>query len=84
MASGSVDVFVSYSWADKTEVDKWVTFLAETCFLSIWSDSAIAPGDIFDEEIERRLYAARSVLVCWSPNSVASQWVRAEAKIAAD
>lgn len=84
MATDSVDVFVSYSRADKTEVDKWVKFLAETCFLSIWSDSAIVPGDIFDEEIDRRLNAARSVLVCWSENSVTSQWVRAEAKIAAD
>jgi hypothetical protein len=47
--------------------------------LSIWYNARLDAGFSFDEEINAELPDARSVLVCWSPNSIAARWPRAEA-----
>ncbi|MDB5451563.1 MAG: hypothetical protein JWO33_141 [Caulobacteraceae bacterium] len=49
---------------------------------SVWWDAALRSGEAFDQAIETALRAARAVVVLWSPRSVASRWVRAEATLA--
>ncbi len=48
----------------------------------MWWDAALRSGQTFDEVIEQELRAAKAVVVLWSPRSVASRWVRAEATLA--
>ena len=46
---------------------------------SVWWDASLHSGETFDEVIEHQLRNAGAVVVLWSPRSVASRWVRAEA-----
>jgi adenylate cyclase len=77
------DVFVSYARTDKARVAPLVAAL-EAQGWSVWWDPEIAAGQLFDDQIETQLNAARCVLVVWTPTSVASRWVRGEAREAAD
>ncbi len=77
------DVFVSYARADKARVAPLVAAM-EARGWSVWWDPEIAPGREFDDEIDEALQAAKAVLVVWTPTSVASRWVRGEARDAAE
>jgi len=77
------DVFVSYARADKARVAPLVAAI-EAKGWSVWWDPEISPGREFDDEIDVELQAAKSVLVVWTPTSVASRWVRGEARDAAE
>jgi adenylate cyclase len=77
------DIFVSYSRTDKARVAPLVAAL-EAEGWSVWWDPEIAPGQEFDQLIAGELAAARAILVVWTPASVASRWVRGEAREAAD
>ena len=77
------DVFVSYSRSDKTRVAPLVRTI-EAQGWSVWWDSEISPGQEFDQQITVELKAATAVLVVWTPISVASRWVRGEAREAAE
>ena len=48
----------------------------------MWWDAVLRSGETFDEVIEKELRSAKAVVVLWSPRSVASRWVRAEATLA--
>ena len=48
----------------------------------MWWDAVLRSGQTFDEVIEKELRAAKAVVVLWSPRSVGSRWVRAEATLA--
>ena len=76
-----VDVFLSYSSADREAARRFADGLAGEG-LTVWWDAALRAGETFDEVIENALKAAKSVIVLWSPRSVTSRWVRAEATLA--
>jgi len=77
------DVFVSYARADKARVAPLVAAI-EAKGWSVWWDPEITPGQEFDDQIEAEIGAAKVVLVIWTPTSVASRWVRGEAREAAE
>ena len=77
------DVFVSYARSDKSRVAPLVAAI-EANGWSVWWDPEITPGQEFDDQIDAEIDKARAVLVVWSPVSVASRWVRGEAREAAE
>jgi len=77
------DVFVSYARADKARVAPLVAAI-EAKGWSVWWDPEITPGQEFDDQIDAEIDAAKAVLVIWTPASVASRWVRGEAREAAE
>ena len=77
------DVFISYSRSDKALVAPLVAAI-EAQGWSVWWDPAIATGQEFDRQIATELKSASAVVVVWTPNSVASRWVRGEAREGAE
>jgi adenylate cyclase len=77
------DVFVSYARNDKARVAPLVAAI-EAKGWSVWWDPEISPGQEFDDQIEAEINSAKAVLVVWTSVSVASRWVRGEAREAAE
>lgn len=76
-------VFISYKRADRPRV----ALLAEALQAAghqVWWDAMIEGGAAFARRIEDQLKAADAVVVAWSAQSVASDWVRDEAGHARD
>jgi hypothetical protein len=76
-----IDIFLSYSREDRAAV-RHIAESFEAEGLDVWWDAALKSGQTFDEVIEQRLKEAKAVVVLWSPRSVTSRWVRAEATLA--
>ena len=75
------DIFLSYNREDAATAKRFADgFAAEG--LSVWWDTALRSGEAYDEVTEAALRGAKAVVVLWSPRSVVSRWVRAEATIA--
>lgn len=75
------DIFLSYNREDQARAKLFAdTFAAAG--LSVWWDTALTAGEAYDQVTERALKSAKAVVVLWSPRSVESRWVRAEATIA--
>ena len=75
------DIFLSYNREDAGTARRFAdAFAAEG--LNVWWDTALRSGEAYDEVTEAALRAAKAVVVLWSPRSVVSRWVRAEATIA--
>jgi len=72
------DIFLSYARTDRAVARLFADSFAEEGF-TVWWDASLHSGETFDEVIERNLRDAKAVVVLWSPRSVASRWVRAEA-----
>ena len=76
-----IDIFLSYSREDRAAV-RHIAESFEAEGFAVWWDAALQSGQTFDEVIEQRLKEAKAVVVLWSPRSVTSRWVRAEATLA--
>jgi TolB-like protein len=75
------DIFLSYNREDAAVAKHYAdTFAREG--LVVWWDQTLRSGETYDEVTEAALRGAKAVVVLWSPRSVASHWVRAEATIA--
>ena len=72
------DVFVSYAKTDRSLASKLVAML-EAEGWSVWWDTSLGAADLYRDEIMKQLAAARAVIAIWTPNSIKSDWVRAEA-----
>jgi WD40 repeat protein len=73
------DVFISYARSDRPRA-KVLAEALERNGWSTWWDRKIPLGKTWDEVIEKELDAARCVVVMWSKESVASDWVKTEAR----
>jgi len=73
------DIFISYAREDR-DTAKRLAGALEASGWSVWWDTRLKAGEIWDEMIERELKATRSVVVLWSAESVKSRWVRKEAR----
>jgi hypothetical protein len=72
------DVFVSYAKTDRSLASKLVAML-EAEGWSVWWDTSLGAADLYRDEIMKQLASARAVIAIWTPNSIRSDWVRAEA-----
>jgi hypothetical protein len=75
------DIFLSYARTDRATARIFAECFAHEGF-NVWWDAALHSGETFDEVIEQNLRDAKAVVVLWSPRSVGSRWVRAEATLA--
>jgi len=72
------DIFISYAKADHALALKLSAFL-EAEGWSVWWDKSLGAADLYRDEIMKQLAAARAVITIWTPNSINSDWVKAEA-----
>jgi len=73
-----VDIFLSYARVDRDAARVFADSFVQEGF-TVWWDASLHSGETFDEVIEQNLRDSKAVVVLWSPRSVASRWVRAEA-----
>jgi hypothetical protein len=79
-ATTACDVFISYAHGDRLKAAALAKAL-EHRGLEVWWDPDLHAGDAWARRIEETVEAARSVVVLWSAESVASRWVNAEARV---
>ena len=72
------DIFISYTKTDHALALRLSAFL-EAEGWTVWWDRSLGAADLYRDEIMKQLTAARAVITIWSPNSIKSDWVRAEA-----
>ena len=72
------DIFVSYARGDRDRIEPLVRVLADRGWSIFW-DRQIPAGQTWRSHIGAALNDARCVIVAWSSESVASEWVSEEA-----
>ena len=75
------DIFISYNREDAAVAQLYADALTGAG-LTVWWDATLRSGEDYDAVTENSLRTAKAVVVLWSPRSVNSRWVRAEATIA--
>ncbi len=76
-----VDVFISYSRADKAAVSHLAQRIEAEGY-DVWWDEELPPHKSYGDVISDKIAAAKAAIVVWSPAAAASEWVRAEADMA--
>jgi hypothetical protein len=74
------DIFLSYNREDQATAQRFAERF-EAAGMSVWWDVTLRSGEAYDEVTEEALRTAKAVVVLWSPRSVVSRWVRAEATL---
>ena len=77
------DIFISYS-KDEPEPTIALARDLERKGYSTWWDTELLPGERYQERIATELDKAKAVIVIWTPKSVVSRWVMAEAERGAE
>src|SRR5215210_2838008 len=75
------DIFLSYAREDEARAAVVARVLGELGWSVFW-DRRIIAGTSWDEVVEQELQACRCVVVLWSAASIASRWVKTEARFA--
>jgi hypothetical protein len=76
-----VDVFISYSRRDQEMVGVLARAIEAEGY-DVWWDVELPPHESYGDVITAKIGATRAAVVVWSPDAVASEWVRAEADMA--
>ena len=74
-------IFLSYNREDQAVAKVFAEGFTRAG-MSVWWDTVLRSGEAYDEVTEGALRGAKAVVVLWSPRSVVSRWVRAEATLA--
>lgn len=74
------DIFISYKKEDAGRVVRIVEGLRAEGF-TVWWDHGIAPGNQWDQTIQRELDASKVVVAVWSDDSISAPWVKEEAGV---
>jgi hypothetical protein len=73
------DVFISYSSADKAWASKLESDLKAAGVARVYRDqSRLLPGAKWEDEIMTKVRDSQHLIVLWSKNSAATDWVRRE------
>lgn len=72
------DVFISYCRQERPLTAELAAQLMGRGH-SVWWDTDLLPHQNFRNEIDRQLDLAKAVVIIWTPTSMKSEWVRAEA-----
>ncbi|HEX9852459.1 MAG TPA: toll/interleukin-1 receptor domain-containing protein, partial [Woeseiaceae bacterium] len=77
------DVFISYAREDQSFARRMAAaFERPPRGWSVWWDAELTTGERFNKEIRVAISDSRCLVVLWSPHSVTSDWVIAEAEVA--
>ena len=74
-----MDIFVSYSRADRKRVNHIAKSLEAEGY-SVWWDRDIRAGEEFDHVIDQAIKKSKAIVVVWSKTSINSRWVKEEAE----
>ncbi len=75
------DIFISYARSTEGQARQVAEALRAMGY-GVWRDDEIPAHRAFSEVIEERLRASKAVVVVWSADATASEWVRSEATLA--
>ena len=74
-------VFVSYSKNSIASTQGLVKMLEREGY-DVWWDARLTAGEVFEDVIRSEIRSAAAVIVIWTPNSIASRYVKSEARFA--